>query len=134
MTNYDDLLKHARGVQEAQRKQGLVAEEESKFIDCTQTMDILEKREKAEVDGALAPTLLTELIATGAMSLGAAATGGSLKEALGMFTLGTLTMGATIGFGAFKQYLISKKYSKERQGLAAEYQAYLDSKEGPEHI
>lgn len=132
MTNYEELLKHARGVQEAQSKQGLPAEEESKFLDCTQTMDILERREKGQVNEAFKTTLLTEALATGIFATSAALSTGNVGEALSVLGLGAMTAAATVGYKAFKDYLISKKYTKERQGLAAEYQAYLDSRQEPE--
>ena len=132
MTNYEDLLKHARGVQAAQSKVGKLAEEESKFIDCTHTMDILERREKADLEGAYVSTLVTEAIATGALSLGTAISTGNLNSALGVFTLGLATMGATNAYKAIKDHLISKKYNRERQGLADEYQAYLNAQESPD--
>ncbi len=132
MKNYEELLKHARETQMAQSKLGQPAKEESKFIDCVQTMDILEKREKTNLEGAYVSTLVTEAIATGALSLGTAATTGSLGSALGVFTLGLATMGATSTYKAIKDYLISKKYQKERNGLASQYQAYLDSREEPD--
>ena len=132
MTKYEELLKHAREAQAAQSKLGQPAEEESKFIDCAQTMDILERREKLHLEQAFVPTLLTEAIATGALSIGTALTAANPSDAVSVLTLGTLTMAGTMGYKAIKDYLISKKFNKERQGLASEYQAYLDGRETPE--
>lgn len=132
MTNYEELLKHAREVQETQSKLGEPAEEESKFIDCTQTMDILERREKGQLNEAYRATLLTEALATGVFATSAALSTGNVNDVISVLGLGAATAAVTVGYKAFKDYLISKKYSKERQGLATEYQAYLDGREGPE--
>ena len=129
MINYDKLLQHARGVQKAQSKVGLPAEEESKFMDCTTTMDILERREKDDLNDSFRTTLLTEALATGVLATAATLGSGNIANGLSVLGIGAMTAAATVGYKGIKDYLISRKYSKERKGLAMEYQAYLDSRE-----
>jgi len=126
--SYNDLLQHAMGVQSAQSEQGLIAEQESRFIDGVETMDILERKEKTGLDYAMRSTLLAEAIGAGVLAGGAMLTCNA-DGALSVLGVAAATAITTVGYKAIRNYLISKKYAKERNALAQEYQEYLDSKD-----
>lgn len=124
MKNYDKLLQHAKEAQQEKQNNGMNFDNEYSFLSGVQTMDILERRNKKAVTENAKTALAMEAVGTG-MGLITASLSANPTNLLGVAVAGATVASATVGYSAIKKYIIGKKYSKQRNALAREYEENL---------